>query len=80
MPEATPVRVMRYWQNLSTLRNRLANPSFDPNEVGQLLTTLGGQVQADAATPYGLPIAVPLTQLGLLLGTGGGTLIGQGQS
>ena len=74
------MRVMRYWQNLSTLRNRLANPSFDPNEVGQLLTTLGGQVQADAATPYGLPIAVPLTQLGLLLGTGGGTLIGQGQS
>ena len=73
------MRVMRYWQNLSTLRNRLANPSFDPNEVGQLLTTLGGQVQA-AATPYGLPIAVPLTQLGLLLGTGGGTLIGQGQS
>ncbi|QIN79366.1 hypothetical protein GBA65_13550 [Rubrobacter marinus] len=72
VPELTPVA-----QNLSTLRNHLANPNFDPNQVGQLLATLGGQVQAIAATPYGLPIAAPLTQLGLLLSTGGGTLMGQ---
>lgn len=44
----------------------LANLTFDSNEVGQLLATLGGQVQAEVATPYGLPIAVPLTQLGVL--------------
>lgn len=46
--------------------------------MGQLLATLGAQVQA-AATPYGLPIAAPLTQLGLLLSTGGGTIMGQAQ-
>lgn len=72
VPELTPIA-----QNLGTLRNLLADPSFDPNQVGQLLATLGGQVQAIAATPYGLPIAAPLTQLGLVLSTGGGTLMGQ---
>lgn len=75
VPELSPIA-----QNLGTLRNHLANPNFDPNEVGQLLATLGGQVQAVAATPYGLPIAAPLTQLGLLLSTGGGTIMGQAQS
>ena len=72
VPELAPIA-----QNLGSLRNHLANPSFDPNEVGQLLATLGAQVQATAATPYGLPIAAPLTQLGLLLSTGGGTIMGQ---
>ena len=74
VPELTPIA-----QNLASLRTQLADPNFDPNEVGQLLTTLGGQVQATAATPYGLPIAAPLTQLGLLLSTGGGTIMGQAQ-
>ena len=74
-PELTSVA-----QNLGTLRNQLANPNFDPNEVGQLLATLGAQVQAVAITPYGLPIAIPLTQLGLILSTGGGTLMGNARS
>ncbi|MDP9456905.1 MAG: hypothetical protein CYG60_06085 [Actinobacteria bacterium] len=61
VPELAPIA-----QNLGTLRKHLANLTFDSNEVGQLLATLGGQVQAEVATPYGLPIAVPLTQLGVL--------------
>lgn len=73
-PELEPIA-----QNLGSLRNHLANPNFDPNEVGQILATLGAQVQAVAATPYGLPIAAPLTQLGLLLSTGGGMIMGQAQ-
>lgn len=75
VPELTPIA-----QNLGSLRNLLANPNFDPNQVGQLLATLGAQVQSVAATPYGLPIAAPLTQLGLLLSTGGGTLTGQARA
>lgn len=74
VPELAPIA-----QNLGSLRTLLANPNFDPTEVGQLLATLGGQVQAAAATPYGLPIAVPLSQLGLLLSTGGGTIMSQAQ-
>ena len=66
-------------QNLGTLRNHLATPTFEPSQVGQLLATLGGQVQAVPATPYGLPIALPLTQLDVLLSTGGGTLMNQAQ-
>lgn len=72
VPELAPIA-----QNLGSLRNHLANPNFDPNEVGQLLATLGAQVQGVATTPHGLPMAAPLTQLGLLLSTGGGTIMGQ---
>ena len=74
VPDLAPIA-----QNLGTLRNHLANPNFDPNQVGQLLTTLGGQVQAVSATPYGLTIALPLAQLGVLLSTGGGTPMSQAQ-
>lgn len=74
MPEMAPIA-----QNLGSLRNHLANPNFDPNEVAQILTTLGDQVQSVAATPYGLPVAAPLIQLGLLLGTGAGSIMDQGQ-
>lgn len=53
------LRLVPIAQNLGSLHNHLANPNFEPSEVGQLLTTLGGQVQDVAATPYGLPIAAP---------------------
>jgi uncharacterized membrane protein len=64
-------------ENLGTLRERLASDSFDPGEVGGLLTTLGAQVQALTTSPYGFAIAAPLTQLSLLLTTGGATLASQ---
>ena len=37
-------------QNLGSLRNHLADPNFDPDEMGQLLATLGTQVQAAATS------------------------------
>ena len=73
IPELTPVA-----QNLTALRNLLAMGDFVPAEVGRLLNTLSEQVRAVAGTPYGLPIAVPLTQLSLFLNTAGGALAGQG--
>ena len=66
--------------NLAVLRSRLAADSFDPAEVGRLLQTLGEQTRSVATTPYGLPLALPLTQLALLLNTGGATLQSQGAS
>lgn len=63
--------------NLGSLRTMLAADDFDPAEVGALLMALGDQVQALTATPYGLPIAVPLSQLSLLLKTGGTNLAQQ---
>lgn len=64
-------------ENLGVLRSRLASESFDPAEVGALLNELGNQVRAVTASPYGLPIAVPLAQLSLLLNAGGAALTGQ---
>ena len=54
--------------SLGTLRTRLAADSFDPAEVGRLLTTLNDQVRV-ATTPNRFPIAAPLTQLSLLPNT-----------
>ena len=73
IPELTPVA-----QNLTALRNLLATGNFDAAEAGRLLNTLSEQVRQVAGTPYGLPIAVPLTQLSLLLDTAGGALAVQG--
>jgi hypothetical protein len=74
VPEAQAIA-----DNLSTLRTRLAADSFDPAEVGRLLTMLGEQVRV-VTTLYGFPIAAPLTQLSLLLNTGGAALASQGTS
>lgn len=63
--------------NLGTLRAMLAGQDFDPAVVGSLLTALGDQVQTLTATPYGMPLGVPLTQLAMLLKTSGRTLVQQ---
>lgn len=62
-------------ENLNTLRNGLASGDADPAELGRLLQTLGEQVRGVATTPFGIPVAAPLTQLSLLLSTGGATLL-----
>ena len=64
--------------NLAALRVRLTEEDFDPAEAGRLLRTLAGQVRTVATSPFGLPAAVPLTQLSLLLDAGGSVLEGQG--
>jgi hypothetical protein len=64
-------------ENLGVLRESLAADSFDPAEVGGLLTALAEQVRVVTTTPYGLPIAAPLTQLSLLLNTAGASLASQ---
>lgn len=69
LPKLAPVAV-----NLRALRTALSSEGSDPAEVGRLLNLLGDQVKAVATSPYGLPIAVPLAQLSLLLNAGGGTL------
>lgn len=66
-------------RNLAALRTRLTGEEFDPAEVGGLLKTLAGQVRAVATSPFGLPAAVPLTQLSLLLEAGSSVLEGQGE-
>jgi len=67
-------------ENLGALRSALAEEGSDGTEVGQLLTTLGAQVQAIASSPLGFPIAVPLTQLSLLLSAGGAAVTSQASS
>ncbi len=64
--------------NLAVLRSMLAADGFDPAEVGRLLQKLGEQTGSVATTPHGLPLALPLTQLALLLNTGGAALLSQG--
>ncbi len=64
-------------ENLAALRTMLAAGDFDPAEAGRLLQILGQQTQAAATTPQGLPLAAPLTQLSLLLNTGGTNLVAQ---
>lgn len=65
---ASPVPELReVAANLSTLRGHLASESFDPSEVSGLLSTLASQVRRVMATPYGLALALPLTQISLFL-------------
>lgn len=64
-------------ENLTALREKLASQSFDPGEVARLLATLGAQTQAVATSPTGFALAVPLSQLSLLLTTGGAALASQ---
>ena len=65
-------------ENLAALRTMLASGDFDPVEAGRLLQTLGTQTQAVTATPCGVPLSVPLSQLALLLNTGGASLAARG--
>ena len=66
--------------NLAVLRSMLAAESFDPAEVGRLLQKLGDQTSSVATTPHGLPLALPLAQLALVLNAGAATLQSQGAS
>lgn len=67
-PDLAPIA-----ENLGTLRTQLAAGDFDPAMVGQLLTTLGEQVQG-VSSGVGAEVSDRLAQLGSLLGTEGGSL------
>ena len=75
LPHLVPIA-----ENLETLRTRPASEDSDAAEVGRLLQELGGQVRGVAASPYGSPISLPLTQFALVLDTGGATLLKGGMS
>lgn len=64
--------------NLAALRTLLTAGDADPAEASRLLQTLGAQTQAVATTSYGLPLAVPLSQLALVLNTSATTLAARG--
>jgi len=70
LPRLAPVA-----ENSRALRTTLTSEDSHPAEVGRLLTCSG--IRAVAASPYGLPVAIPLAQLSLLLNAGGGSLAGQ---
>ena len=55
-------------ENLATLRTRLSADDFDPDAVGQLLITLGKQVQVVANGPAGTQAGMErLSRLSILL-------------
>ena len=60
--------------NLAALRIQLLAGDFDPAAVGQLLVTLGEQVQAVAESDLGAPVADRLSRLAALLNEGGNEL------
>ena len=69
MPKLTLISNIR-----TALRTASASGSSNPAEIGCLLGTLAEQVRVVATMPYELPIALPLTQLGALLISGGAAL------
>ena len=64
-------------ENLSTLRTLLLTGDFDTAAVGRLLTTLGEQVRAVAASDLGAPVAERLSGLATLLTDQGNALAGR---
>ena len=71
-PELLPIA-----ENLADLRIQLLAGDFDPSAVGQLMVTLGEQVQAVAESDVGAPVADKLSQLGALLTDQGNALTSQ---
>ena len=69
-PELLPIA-----ENLADLRIQLLAGDFDPAAVGQLMVTLGEQVQAVAESDVGAPVADKLWQLGALLTDQGNALM-----
>jgi hypothetical protein len=65
-------------ENLAALRRHLSADEFDPNTVGQLLITLGKQVQVVANGPAGTQAVMErLTQLSIWLAREGESLSGR---
>jgi len=65
-------------ENLAALRRHLSADEFDPNTVGQLLITLGKQVQVVANGPAGTQAGMErLTQLSIRLAREGESLSGR---
>lgn len=71
-PELAPVA-----ENLGALRAQLSASDFDQAAVGQLLATLGEQVQRVANTNIQIEVADKLSQLSVLLSNEGDSLSGQ---
>lgn len=62
-------------ENLTALRTHLSADDFDPDAVGQLLITLGKQVQMVANGPAGTQAGMErLSRLSILLARGGESL------
>ena len=65
-------------ENLAALRRHPSADEFDPNTVGQLLITLGKQVQVVANGPAGTQAGMErLTQLSIRLAREGESLSGR---
>ncbi len=65
-------------ENLATLRSHLLADDFDANAVGQLLITLGKQVQVVSNGPAGTQAGMEkLTRLSILLARQGESLFGR---
>jgi hypothetical protein len=65
-------------ENLAALRRHLSADEFDPNTVGQLLITLGKQIQVVANGPAGTQAVMErLTQLSIRLAREGESLSGR---
>jgi hypothetical protein len=65
-------------ENLAALRSYLSADDFDPNAVGQLLITLGKQVQVVANGPAGTQAGMEkLTRLSIRLAREGESLSGR---
>ncbi len=69
-PELVPIA-----DNLAALRVLLLSGDFDPAAVGELLATLGEQVQAVADSDVGAPVTDRLSLLGTLLTDQGNALV-----
>jgi hypothetical protein len=63
-------------ENLGALRAQLSAGDFDPVAVGELLATLGEQVQRVANEDVEIEVADRLSQLSVLLSTEGDSLSG----
>lgn len=88
-----PLRVIEIWEqrlaasespelvaiadNLAALRIQLLAGDSDPTAVGQLLVSLGEQVQAVSESEVGAPVADKLSQLSVLLSDRGNRLTGR---
>jgi hypothetical protein len=69
-PQLVPIA-----ENLAALRTLLLAGDFDPASAGQLLLTLGEQVQGAAESEVGAPVADKLSQLSVLLIAQGNALM-----
>ncbi len=74
-PELAPIA-----ENLGALRTQLSARDLDQFAVGQLLATLGEQVQRVANEDIQIEVADKLSQLSVLLSTEGDSLSGQEDS